>query len=47
MSKASQATLQRIESLLNKLQTTATKPLDINEPAVYLHLSGYSDEGVQ
>jgi excisionase family DNA binding protein len=33
------ARLERIESLLAEIRTTATKPLDSNEAATYLHQS--------
>jgi excisionase family DNA binding protein len=39
MSNAIQARLEKIEGLLTEIKTTATKPLDINEAATYLHQS--------
>lgn len=39
MTQEIQARLERIESLLTEIKTTATKPLDINEAAAYLHQS--------
>jgi excisionase family DNA binding protein len=39
MSKEIQVRLERIESLLTEIKTTARKPLDLGEAASYLHHS--------